>query len=127
MPDVADSIALQCANSLPDDRKAAFEKAYQVRRKDRTTALVLSLFLGLLGIDRFYLGHTGLGLLKLVTFGGLFVWSIVDLFLIMGATDKHNLSLLLELQVAYGASSRGRPSPDLGDHPISGYHAATMR
>ena len=50
--------------------------------KSFTTALLLSLFLGYLGIDRFYLGQTGLGIAKLLTGGGCGVWALVDFILI---------------------------------------------
>lgn len=51
-------------------------------RKDWTVALLLSIFLGPLGIDRFYLGYTGLGIVKLLTGGGCGIWWLVDVILI---------------------------------------------
>ncbi len=45
-------------------------------------ALGLSLFLGLCGVDRCYLGYWGLGLFKLCTLGGFGVWAVIDLMLI---------------------------------------------
>ena len=63
--------------------------------KNPTTALILSIFLGTLGVDRFYIGHVGLGVAKLLlawlTFG---IWTIIDWFLIINATKKANLAAL---------------------------------
>ena len=55
-------------------------------RRSFTTALLLSILLGTLGVDRFYLGYTGLGVDKLLTAGGCGVWAIIDLIMI--ATGK---------------------------------------
>ena len=63
--------------------------------RDQNTAFLLSYFLGLLGADRFYLGQTGLGIVKLVTFGGLGFWYTIDLVLIGigSAKDRDGNSL----------------------------------
>ena len=54
--------------------------------KSKVVALVLSIFLGELGIDRFYLGYIGTGILKLRTCGGFGIWWLIDLIMI--ATGK---------------------------------------
>jgi TM2 domain-containing membrane protein YozV len=50
--------------------------------KNYLVALLLSYFLGGMGIDRFYLGKTGSAIAKLLTLGGVGIWQIVDLFLV---------------------------------------------
>ncbi len=43
------------------------------------TYLLLSVGLGIIGIDRFYKGEAGWGVLKLITFGGAGIWYLVDI------------------------------------------------
>jgi len=50
--------------------------------KDWTVAVILSVLVGWLGVDRFYLGYVGLGILKLLTAGGCGIWWLVDVILI---------------------------------------------
>lgn len=57
-------------------------------RKSKTTAIILSILLGGLGIDRFYLGYTGLGVLKLLTVGGFGIWALIDLIMICTGSLK---------------------------------------
>lgn len=60
-----------------------------VSPKSKSTALMLSWLIGWLGADRFYLGDVGLGILKLLTFGGCGIWSLIDAILLtVGSWNK---------------------------------------
>lgn len=61
---------------------------------DPVLLLVVSILVGALGVDRFMIGDTGLGVLKLITCGGLGIWAIVDWFLIMDLTREKNMEKL---------------------------------
>jgi hypothetical protein len=78
-----------------DDSKEGLLHAIQF--KDPMIALVLSLLTGQLGVDRFFIGDTGLGIGKLITCGGLGIWTIIDWFLIMNATREKNFECLLTI------------------------------
>lgn len=56
--------------------------------KSKTTAIILSVLVGSLGVDLFYLGYTGLGILKLLTCGGLGIWTLIDLIRICTGSLK---------------------------------------
>lgn len=55
---------------------------FGVVQKKWLTAFMLSLFLGVVGADRFYLGKSGTAVLKLITFGGLGIWALIDFIMI---------------------------------------------
>lgn len=67
--------------------------------KDPALYLIVSLFGGQLGIDRFMIGDTGIGIAKLLTCGGLGIWAIIDWFMIMGATREKNMEILQQVLV----------------------------
>ena len=54
--------------------------------------LIMSIFLGALGVDRFMMGHIGLGLLKLFTCGACGVWWLVDVILIATKYQYKNVT-----------------------------------
>jgi hypothetical protein len=112
-----------------------------VGTRNFTTAWLLSLLLGTLGVDRFYLGKVGTGILKLITFGGFGIWYLIDLIFILtgNATDKsgHTLdnqpasktrawiisaaviAFLLILSAVNGANGGSRNSASEQDAPVA--------
>lgn len=79
-------------NQVPAD------KPYQ---RNYFIALALSVVVGELGIDRFYLGKVGTGILKLITLGGVGIWWIIDIVLIATGSmrDKQGRPLVRDLDL----------------------------
>ena len=70
-------------------KKRVTKKRVKNNKQDRNwvVALLFSILLGGLGVDRFYMGYVWQGILKLITLGGLGIWWLIDLILIV---TKHN-------------------------------------
>jgi hypothetical protein len=77
---------------LPDDR---YLMLAGMELRDPTMLLLISVFAGYLGVDRILIGQTGLGIAKFLTCGGLGIWWIVDLFLIMDETKRNNFQKVI--------------------------------
>lgn len=78
--------------NLSDD---SFMMLQTVELKDPTISLIVSIFLGTLGIDRFLIGDIGMGVLKLLTAGLCGILTIIDWFLIMKRTKEKNLEKII--------------------------------
>ena len=80
---------------LKDNDK--FSLISTVQMKDPNTVLLVSIFLGVLGIDRFMIGDTGMGILKLLTCGCCGVLTIIDWFTISKKTRELNFNKVMTL------------------------------
>jgi len=61
------------------------------RKVNWIVCLIMSVFFGMIGVDRFIMGKIGTGILKLITFGGLGIWWLVDVVLIATKYDYNNV------------------------------------
>ncbi|MBT6255536.1 MAG: TM2 domain-containing protein [Euryarchaeota archaeon] len=69
------------------------EQAAMTSDKDWTVLLILSILLGGLGVDHFYTGKIGTGILKLITGGGCMVWAIIDIIMVATGSFKDSNGL----------------------------------
>lgn len=76
------------------DIKTKFPIVLTLPYKNPRTMFLVSFFLGAFGVDRFILGQTGLGVLKLF-FGFFFLWYLIDLVCIMQITKRYNYRLFM--------------------------------
>ena len=75
--------------------ESKFAMVSTVELKDPTTLLIISLFLGGLGVDRFMLGDTGMGILKLLTGGCCGILTIIDWFTVSKKTKELNFNNIM--------------------------------
>lgn len=80
--------------ALPEDRQAIVQS---LDFKNPMIVLILSLFLGAFGVDRFYIGDIGLGILKIISVFLIFsiIWVIVDYFLTYKKAKEINFNKLM--------------------------------
>jgi len=78
------------------------------RKKSVAATWLLWLFLGEFGAHRFYLGRVGTGIAMLLTLGGLFIWALVDAFLIPGMLRANKRTVEAEILEEIGAMRESR-------------------
>ncbi len=59
-----------------------------MEQKQKLVAALLAFFLGGLGVHRFYLGYTTIGILQILTLGGCGLWALIDFILILTGSLK---------------------------------------
>ncbi|MFT6661457.1 MAG: TM2 domain-containing membrane protein YozV [Maricaulis maris] len=92
---------LQIASSVPADNRAPFLTAFQASEKNPVLLFGFNIWLGWLGIDRFLVGDIVAGILKLITFGGLGLWQLIDCFLIGGRARSKNIELARQMAASF--------------------------
>lgn len=92
-----DELILQ--REMTDSQRMMFQSEMSRVRKDKTTALLLTFFLGGLGAHHYYMGNVALGVLYT-----LFCWTFipavaafVELFMISGRVERHNMQQAQEI------------------------------
>ncbi|MBQ9104473.1 MAG: TM2 domain-containing protein [Clostridia bacterium] len=81
-------------SKIPDDKMYLLQS---IELKEPTTILLCSLFLGSFGVDRFMLGETGMGVLKLLTGGLCGILTIIDWFTCMRKAKETNLNKVMTM------------------------------
>lgn len=90
LPEFVGTVRERLQNTDEATAKTAFANT-----KNCTLMHVMSVLFGVIGVDRFMLGQTFLGVLKLITGGGFFIWYIVDWFTVRERTRKYNTNQIL--------------------------------
>jgi TM2 domain-containing membrane protein YozV len=71
----------ECGHPLRHLRPG-YEEGKEVSPKSRLVTILLAVFIGSLGIHRFYVGKVGTGIAMIFTLGGLGIWTLIDIIMI---------------------------------------------
>lgn len=105
---------------MSEEQAEQFARVYRERRKDETTVLLTTLlaFVGIAGVNRFYLGQVGMGIAYLFTAGFCLIGTIVDVFnyksLTNGYNEKQALDVSMLIQGAFPGKLPESGEPDAG-------------
>ena len=93
--------------NIPEESEQMFAMAYRSQRKDPTTILILTLlgFAVIAGIQRFVLGHIGMGILYLLTAGICFIGTIVDAVNHKKLANEYNVKIAHQIAMNLGSGS----------------------
>lgn len=93
---IPENRVLQLKNALLNASDSVYENLTEINVKSSTVTLLLSIFLGGLGVDRFYIGDTGTGVAKLL-FGWLTlgIWPLCDVFVCYKKVKEKNFNKLM--------------------------------
>lgn len=86
-PVLVESLTKKTKKELRKEFKQELKKQRKLHKKEsnapggksQLVALILAIFIGGLGIHRFYLGYTGIGIAQILTLGGLGIWTLIDI------------------------------------------------
>lgn len=87
------SVLKSIRDAIPAPKQSDFDLQFAIKEKNPSVALILSLLLGALGIDRFYIGSVGFGFLKLFILIVIFLGTIINLFSIVDGTYSYSFFL----------------------------------
>lgn len=86
-------VSLKQKLSEADENK--FTMASSIELKNPSTMLIISIFLGVLGVDRFMMGEVGMGILKLLTLGACYILYFIDIFTIQKKVREMNYNNII--------------------------------
>lgn len=90
-------ICVSCGVGTPEYAQGPQGQQGDISEKSGVVTLILCLFLGYLGIHRFYVGKPGTGVLMIITLGGFGIWVLIDLIMIAMGNFTDNQNKLVKL------------------------------